>query len=315
MKKFTILALALLFFENTSAQQIPDTAFSVQVSKPAYPKNTGPIVLIDEGHRNFHTLDGRYRVFAKVLEADGYRLKAHSDIFSRNSLKDASILVVANAIHEDNRLYDQWQLPNHSAFSDEEIAVLQHWVDDGGSLFFIADHMPFAGAGEKLAKAFGFEFLNGFATDTTTGLFPGKKRELDLFETRSRTLVEHAITLGRSQDEQVHQVATFTGQAFRIPAGAHSLLTFDGRYQVLLPDTAWKFHETTARFSVKDLSQGAVLPYGKGKVAVFGEAAMFTAQLKGPNKEPFGLNSPAAKQNTQFLLNIIHWLDNGLRVE
>ncbi|MBI3470619.1 MAG: hypothetical protein HY013_04620 [Candidatus Solibacter usitatus] len=31
----------------------------------------------------------------------------------------------------------------------------------------------------------------------------------------------------------------------------------------------------------KGYLQGAVLPFGKGRVAVFGEAAMFSAQLSG----------------------------------
>jgi hypothetical protein len=47
---------------------------------------------------------------------------------------------------------------------------------------------------------------------------------------------------------------------------------------------------------------------GKGRVAVFGEAAMFSAQLAGPQKMPIGMNSPDATQNYQLLLNVIHWL-------
>ena len=48
--------------------------------------------------------------------------------------------------------------------------------------------------------------------------------------------------------------------------------------------------------------------YGKGRVAVFGEAAMFSAQLAGPERRPVGMNKPEAPQNPQFLLNLIHWL-------
>jgi hypothetical protein len=54
--------------------------------------------------------------------------------------------------------------------------------------------------------------------------------------------------------------------------------------------------------------QGAVLPFGKGRVAVFGEAAMFSAQLSGPTNNPMGMNAAIAKQNPQFLLNVMHWL-------
>lgn len=56
------------------------------------------------------------------------------------------------------------------------------------------------------------------------------------------------------------------------------------------------------------LSQGAILELGQGRVALFGEAAMFTAQLAGPKNEPMGMNAPGAKQNYQFVLNLMHWL-------
>jgi len=47
---------------------------------------------------------------------------------------------------------------------------------------------------------------------------------------------------------------------------------------------------------------------GRGRVAVFGEAAMFTAQVSGPERRPMGMNTPTAAQNPQFLLNVMHWL-------
>ena len=47
---------------------------------------------------------------------------------------------------------------------------------------------------------------------------------------------------------------------------------------------------------------------GKGRLAIFGEAAMFTAQLAGPARSPAGFNHPAASENAQFVLNVMHWL-------
>lgn len=35
---------------------------------------------------------------------------------------------------------------------------------------------------------------------------------------------------------------------------------------------------------------------------------MFSAQLAGPDKHPMGMNALIAKQNPQFLLNVVHWL-------
>jgi hypothetical protein len=52
-------------------------------------------------------------------------------------------------------------------FAEAEIAVVEHWVSEGGSLLLIADHMPLAGHAESLAAAFGVRFHNGFAYDAT----------------------------------------------------------------------------------------------------------------------------------------------------
>ncbi|GHT94311.1 hypothetical protein AGMMS49545_15420 [Betaproteobacteria bacterium] len=309
MKKFVFLFIGLMCAAS-NAQQIPDKSFEPEIPHPAYASGKGSLVLLDEAHHNFHTMDGRYHVFAKVLQTDGYRVQAGKSAFSPALLKDAKILVIANALNAAN--VENWQLPTPSAFTPEEIRAVNAWVKNGGSLLLIADHMPMPGASFDLGKAFGFTFYNGYASETLSGLFPGQKKELDVFTKAEGTLATHAITNGRNVHETVDQVQTFTGQGFQIPENAASLLTFGANYEILLPDTAWVFDAHTPRIPAKGLSQGAVLEYGKGRVAVFGEAAMFSGQLKGENKTPFGLNAPTAKQNIQFLLNLIHWLDKQL---
>ena len=52
------------------------------------------------------------------------------------------------------------------------------------------------------------------------------------------------------------------------------------------------------------------MPFGSGRAAFFGEAAMFSAQLS--DKQPMGMNAPMAEQNFQFVLNVMHWL-SGIR--
>lgn len=313
MKKAIVVGVivsATYLWSTAQAQQVPDVAFEPKIESPAYSAGKGPVILVDEAHHNFHTIDTRYQAFAKILTRDGYQLKPGKRSFSFPGLKDVSVLVIANAIHPDNDTL--WAMPVASAFSTAEISTLEKWVREGGSLLLIADHMPFPGAARDLAKAFGFTFFNGFASDTTAGLYPGTKRELDLFTRKNRMLAAHQITNGKSSHERIESVATFTGQAFQIPSAATSLLTFDERFTILLPDTAWKFNSHTRRMPIKGFSQGAVMEYGKGRIAVFGEAAMFTAQRKGNGSMPFGLNSPDASQNLQFLLNLIHWLDRRL---
>ncbi len=49
----------------------------------------------------------------------------------------------------------------------------------------------------------------------------------------------------------------------------------------------------------------------RGRLAVFGEAAMFSAQLSGPDRRPMGMNAPVARDNYRYVLNILHWLSGA----
>lgn len=57
---------------------------------------------------------------------------------------------------------------------------------------------------------------------------------------------------------------------------------------------------------------GAVLKFSKGRVAVFGERPLFTAQVSDEKQQAIGLSSPTAPDNPQFLLNRTDWLDGLL---
>lgn len=285
------------------SQQVADTTFNPIIKNPLYKNGKGSIIFIDEAHNNFHTKNGRYKAFSNLLESDGYQVKEFKNNFTEDKLKEGKILVISNALHKSNT--QRWILPNPSAFSDVEIESLKNWVKNGGSLFLIADHMPMAGAAEELAKVFGFQFTNGFAMSTSS-------RGPSLFNLKEKTLVKSKLTQGRDTTESVSQIASFTGQAFKIPNDATSILKFDKTYVNLLPDTAWVFSGKTKQYFVEGWSQGAFKEFGKGKLVVFGEAAMFSAQLSGPNKSKIGMNDEIAPENYKLLLNIIHWLDNKL---
>jgi hypothetical protein len=224
--------------------------------------------------------------------------------FETDRLKRCRILVISNALNELNT--ENWYLPTPSAFTPEEINSVMSWVRSGGSLFLIADHMPMGGAAADLASAFGFGFSNGFAADTTR---PGPIA----FYRASGALCDNTITNGRDPEERIDTAVTFTGQAFTIPDDASSILRFDDRYVMLLPDTAWVFNKNTKVINIGGWSQAAFKEYGKGRVVVGGEASMFTAQLAGPQSYRAGMNSPEAKENYQLLLNIIHWLDGIIK--
>ncbi len=301
MQKVNTLLLVFIFLVNVlpgKAQQVADTLYSPVISNPVYGKGEGSIILIDEAHHNFHTLNGRFKAFARVLEKDGFVVRASSELFTHAQLSKGKILVISNALHASNA--EQWTLPTPSAFTDSEIEVVNSWVKNGGSLFLIADHMPFPGAAEKLAASFGFKLYNGFAMKT------GGK---DIFVPGDGLMV-NTLTKGRNEKEMITSLQSFTGQAFEIPATAHSVIVLNSKYEVKMPQTAWEFKKDTPTVSGQNLSQGAYMNYGKGRVVIFGEAAMFTAQLQGKNK--VGMNVESASQNAQFLLNAIHWLDGIL---
>lgn len=299
MKKIFFLLLATNIL---SAQQIGDADFNPQLKNPYYKTGEGPVIFIDEAHNNFHTLSGRYRPFAEILEKDGYKVRPNSEKFSFESLSKAKILVISNALNERNR--EEWTLPTPSAFTIEEIDAVAEWIKNGGSLFLIADHMPFPGAAGPLALKFGFKMNNGFAIDTL------KQAQPALFTKGDHTLKSNTITSGRNNLESVDSIYSFTGQAFEIPDDAEPVLIFNQNFITLMPDTALVFKDSTPVMSVAGWSQGAVKNFGKGRIVVWGEAAMFSAQTA--NGKKFGMNSLFAKYNLQLLLNIIHWLDKKI---
>jgi hypothetical protein len=298
------IALAALLGTPAEAQQVADTDFLPPVPFPAYESGSGPRVLVDEAHFNFHTAGGRYFPFARFLERDGYVVLPSSSRFTAGMLEDADILVVSNALAERNA--EDWSLPTPSAFDSAEIGAVLEWVAAGGALLLIADHMPFPGAAAQLASSFGATFENGFAIGPEQGRAPMVFRRSD------SSLANHPVTNGREPSERVDSVATFMGQAFRIPPRAAQLLTLPSPSVLLLPERAWQFSETTPRVSADGLAQGALLLYGEGRVGLFGEAAMFSAQVDGLRRSPMGMNSPVASQNPQFLLNVFHWLSGLL---
>src|SRR4029434_7485305 len=68
------------------AQQVQDSAFSPAIAEPAYQTGRGPKVVIDAAHLNFHTEDGGYAPFAKLLRLDGYRVESNREPFTASSL-------------------------------------------------------------------------------------------------------------------------------------------------------------------------------------------------------------------------------------
>lgn len=288
------LLLVLTAF-TAAAQQMADPSFDPNVQR-IYPSGEGPTVHLDHAHRNFHRIDGRYRAFAQTLEKAGFQVKSNDAPFSAAALKNIRILAIANALSPRNER--NWTLPTTSAFTSDEIAALETWVKNGGALLLIADHMPFPGCAKDLAAAFGIEFSNGYALE------PGIKGPI-LFRHDQSNLKSHAVT------KNIEQVATFTGSAFRTPPAATPLLVFSPKAESALTERANQILPETPRQPIGGWLQGALLPHGKGRLAIFGEASMFSAQLSAA-KSQMGMNSPLAKDNATLLIQVLQWLNNKL---
>ncbi|MBL0063146.1 MAG: DUF4350 domain-containing protein [bacterium] len=215
-----MLAILIILVSAISAcsQQVPDTAFAPPIAKPAFAEGAGPLVVIDAAHYNFHTVDGRYQAFAKLLRRDGFRVEGLDKTFSRDALTEVGILVIANALARANTDADStchgWSLPTEDAFTQEEVSAVRAWVENGGSLLLIADHMPFPGCTQTLAEAFGIRLTNGFAIDTTN--------EMNFtFSHANHGLSKHAITSG------IDSVRSFTGEAIQPDSGLIPLMILE----------------------------------------------------------------------------------------
>lgn len=289
-----VATIASTFSVRLHAQQLPDTAFKPTISRPAYAAGKGPTLCLDEAHHNFHTLENRYRAFGRLAERDGYRVKPSRTQFGANILSSCMIFVISNA-QPNGDAWNTYPTPTPSAFTGTEVAAMRTWVEGGGRLLLIADHMPLAGAAARLAAAFGVTFIDGFALKTFT-TEAGRDSSFavpTLFRLTDGTLAAHPIARGRDSSEAITQVRSFTGQAFKAAdATVAPVMVLPSDFITLEPRYAWQFGPTTARRDVGGWLQGATARIGRGRVAIFGEAAMFSAQVAGPNRIPMGMNAP-----------------------
>lgn len=308
MTRILLLAVGFAALLTTpafgEAQQVSDDAFEFANSDPAFALGQGPRVCIDEGHHNFHTADGRYKAFAKLLRGDGYVVDGFAGGFSRDGLSDCAVLVIANPLATENE--SDWSYPHPSAFTGDEIRELMLWVREGGRLLLFADHAPIAGAARDLGAVFGIAMLDAYVDAG-----PGP----DVFRPADGTLVSHDLLSGRNESENVNRVMTFTGQAVQITEGWEPLLVL-GSAAVARMSLSQAFQEGSRQewpsFSVGGWVQGAAREWDLGRVVFLGEAAMCSAQVAGPNREPMGMNDPQASQNPQFCLSTVRWLTGVL---
>jgi len=320
---------ALLLVRPTGAQQVADSSYRPTVARPAYSGGAHPRVAIDEGHLNFHTATGRYKPFAELLEADGYRVVSSEGSFSVRSLAGIDVLVIANPSAGRGI-----EARDRSAFTDAEADAVRDWVAGGGSLLLVADHAPFGRAVRDLAARFGVEVSGGVTTDPQHHDPESGNRGFLLFTRENGLLGSHPILAGRDASEAVSRVLTFTGTSLLGPPASAVLLRLADSALDRPPPTVASLSALVEQaragmapgdsvalrvpqgepVSAAGRAQGIALEHGRGRVVMLGEAAMISAQL---NTRPdgavvqMGMNR-AGIDNRQLALNVMHWLSRVL---
>ncbi|MEO9872494.1 hypothetical protein [Ekhidna sp.] len=280
------------------AQPTIDSAFRVPVISPMFLSEDGPKVLVDEAHNNLHRKEGGLYSFTRMMEEDGAQVFANDQVFTEEVLIKYDLLIIVNALHDSN--VGNWQNPCPSAFTKGEIEAIVAFVKNGGSLLFVADHMPYGGAAQDLAKRLGIEWSNSFAIQN------GRHWPPSVFDRNHNTLFDSPVTTDTGYGKKVSRIGSFTGSVFKASEDAIPFLIYDNSHAILMPDVAWQFSEETKNENASGWYQGACLKHGKGKMILLGEAAMITAQVRG--KAKIGMNSPDAPENAQLALNIFRYL-------
>lgn len=293
----TLFALLLVAFYVVVTQtdwlfyQRADLSVSGSIENPAYPPAAGPVILIDEGHENFHTREGRYKPFSHLLTGDGYRMKSLTEEISAQSLTGADVLIIANALQP---------------LKKSEAEALREWLKGGKSLLLVADHPPFAAPMKDFCGSMEILLSGAWVRDHGQE-DPGAPNPTWIrYERAKGGLGDHPILTGRNTGERIDVVVAFTGQSIRAAAGTVLLK--------LSPEAKDYDNRKQSKTGIGGRpaggnAQAVALEYGTGRIVVIGEAGMLTAQVVRTffKKERFGFSRPG-NDNRQFILNVMHWL-------
>ncbi|HWN98040.1 MAG TPA: DUF4350 domain-containing protein [Blastocatellia bacterium] len=251
--------------------------------------------------------EGGYRPFADLITSDGYEITVNREPLSGKRLKAFAVLVIVNASVAPGA---------DSALTDEECDAVRDWVGGGGALLLITDQSPFTAAVGRLSKRFEVDLANGYVIETSAyNKESGDETEL-VFTRVDGLVVEHPITRGRDQTEQIKRIITFTGTSVKGPPKSVSFLKLAATARDVLPPdpklAASSDQPSDPKIvSAADRAQGVALEFGEGRVVVLTDAAALTAKI-GSRGFRFGMNIPGS-DNRQLALNIMHWLSGLLK--
>jgi hypothetical protein len=163
--------------------------------------------------------------------------------------------------------------------------------------------MPCA-IGSARAARFGVEMSKAYTADPTNFERVTLDASWIAFSRQNRALADHPITRGRDPSEQINRVLSFTGQSLKGPKDSIAILKLsNSAYDVLNFNSPQQARTVPAA----GRAQAVAMSRGRGRVVVFGEAAMLSAQNVN-----FGMNYPGT-DNRQLVLNVMHWLSGILK--
>lgn len=263
-------------------------------------------ILVDEGHYNMHTLTSTYEILGGTFRYAGFKVSPHTEQFNASNLAKADLVIISNP-HVDfyDSLVQRAQAANEPfrwsaaaaqpAYTNEEAAVIEKWVKNGGSLLLILDHAPNPTAGSPISEVFGIDWRNVATYDRLSRdpVIDTVAAKTILFTRSNKLIGKHPILNG------VDSVTTYTGSSMVGPPKSEILL--------FLPSTATDrdWESTTQKFrdrSAMGRAQGIAFKWGKGKVVALGEAAMINPES----------TSRSDRGNWQMVLNIFRWLTGDL---
>ncbi len=258
-----------------------DDSFDPAITAPAFPHGTGPVVLVDEKHRDVVSLQTYFRPVGRYLRKDGYVVRPSSESFTAKSLAKARILVIANARAPEGS-------PDEApAFSEAEVGAVESWVRRGGGLLLIADRAPFGAPARPLARAF------GVTLDDNTILrkgYDGKPDGVLTIDVSADGEKSHPIFQGVTRVVYVvGESIDGPGPVLRAPAGTYSGPTA----------------QATEGLPAAGKPVVLAFSHGKGRVVIIGDAGIASAFGSVGGATHRGISEA---DNARFVRNVFRWL-------
>jgi hypothetical protein len=258
-----------------------DDAFDPPVTDPAFPSGQGPLVVVDEYHRNVVSLASYFGPVGRFLAKDGYVIHPWRQASNKTNLGDVQIVVIANA-----------QAPSGApagtqAFPEQEARAIERWVKAGGGLLLLADRAPYGGQAASLARAFGVTLDDNTILRKDTDGKPSGELTIDVAKEGDPS---HPIFAGVSRVVfVVGESLAGPGRVLKAPAGTYS--------------------GPTANATQGPPAGGKPLilafPYGDGRVVVIGDAGIASAFGSVGGAAHRGISE---EDNTRFVRNVFRWL-------